>query len=76
MMEEYLLTTENLGLYSECRAFLIYMKDNHGGIFRSTVFSSLIDPEKELKIIRQSIKEKSLQQNDSKIPVSKRFSCL
>ena len=64
-MEEYLLLTDNIGLYSECRAFLVYTKENYGGIFRLTVFSSLLDPEKELKIIQQSIKKRSY-----KIPVS------
>ncbi len=52
-MEECLLTSENIGLYSECRVFLIYIKENHGGIFRSAVFSSLVDPEKKLKIIKE-----------------------
>ncbi len=66
MMEEYLLLSENLALYSEYRAFLIYIKENHGGIFRLAVFSSLMDPEKKLKII----KEKLIQQNDSRIRVS------
>ncbi len=47
------LTIENITLYNECRAFLIYMKENHGGIFRLTMFSSLIDPEKQLKIIKE-----------------------
>jgi len=66
MMEEYLLASENFTLYNECRAFLIYIKENHGGIFRLTIFSSLIDPEKKLKII----KEKFIQQNNSRIRVS------
>lgn len=65
-MEDRLLTSENLGLYSECRAFLIYIKENYGGIFRLTVFSALIDPEKQL----QSIKE---HQNENKITVSQFF---
>ncbi len=61
MIEEYLLS-ENLALYNECRTFLIYMKENHGGIFRLAVFSSLIDPEKKLKIIKQKF--------DSRVRVS------
>ncbi len=67
MMEEYLLLSENLALYSEYRAFLIYIKENHGGIFRLAIFSSLIDPERKLKIARQ---------NDNRIRVSCRFSLL
>ena len=66
MMEGDLLAAENISLYSECRMFLIFMKENHGGIFRSTVFSVLIDPEKKLKLM----KEKLIQQNDSRIRVS------
>jgi hypothetical protein len=65
-MEEYLLTTENFVLFSECRAFLIYMKENHGGIFRLTMFSALLDPEKQLKTIR-------VQRNSSRIQVSDVF---
>ncbi|CAF3964235.1 unnamed protein product, partial [Rotaria sp. Silwood2] len=70
-MEEYLLTPENVILYSECRAFLIYIKENHGGIFRLALFSSLIDPEKKLQILRQTIKDKLIQQNDSRIKISR-----
>ena len=66
-MEEYLLMTENLALYSECRAFLIYIQQNHGGIFRLATFSSLIDPEKKLKILKQ----KFHQQNSNRIRVNK-----
>ena len=53
-MDEYLLASENMTLYSECRAFLIYMKENHGGTFRVTLFSSLIDPEKKLKTMQMA----------------------
>jgi hypothetical protein len=67
MMGTSLLSSENVTLYSECRSFLIYMKDNHGGIFRLAIFSSLIDPERKLKIARQ---------NDNRIRVSCRFSLL
>jgi hypothetical protein len=42
------------------------MKENHGGIFRSAIFSALIDPEKKLKIMR----EKFIQQKESRIGVS------
>ncbi|CAF3405487.1 unnamed protein product [Rotaria sp. Silwood1] len=69
-MEEYLLTSENVVLYCECRALLIYVKENHGGIFRLAVFSSLMDPEKKLKTLRQTIKDKFIQQNDSKISLN------
>jgi hypothetical protein len=62
-MEEYLLMAENFILYSECRAFLIYMKENHGGIFRLTIFSALLDPEKQLKLIK-------VQKHESRIQVS------
>jgi hypothetical protein len=63
LMEEYLLMAENFILYSECRAFLIYMKENHGEIFRLTIFSALLDPEKQLKMIK-------IQKTDSQIRVS------
>ncbi|UJR20708.1 hypothetical protein I4U23_023829 [Adineta vaga] len=63
LMEKQLFTSENTALYNECRAFLIYMKENHGGIFRSAVFSSLIDPERKLKISRQLIRDKKISTN-------------
>ncbi|CAF0992403.1 unnamed protein product [Rotaria sordida] len=53
MMKEYLLGSENVALYGECRAFLTCIKENHGGIFRLVVFSSLLDPEKRLKTLKQ-----------------------
>jgi hypothetical protein len=53
MMKEYLMSSENVALYGECRAFLTCIKENHGGIFRLVVFSSLLDPEKKLKSLRQ-----------------------
>ena len=53
MMEEYLMSSENVALYGECRAFLTYIKENYGGIFRLVVFSSLLDPEKKLKMFKQ-----------------------
>ena len=53
MMKEYLMSSENVALYGECRAFLSCIKENHGGIFRLVVFSSLLDPEKKLKTIQQ-----------------------
>ena len=53
MMKEYLLSSENVALYGECRAFLTCIKENHGGIFRLVVFSSLLDPEKKLKTLQQ-----------------------
>ncbi len=65
-MEESILNMENMVLYSECRVFFIFMKENHGGIFRSAIFSALIDPEKKLKIMR----EKLIQQKESRIRVS------
>ncbi|CAF4395522.1 unnamed protein product, partial [Didymodactylos carnosus] len=34
MMKEYLMSSENVALYGECRAFLTCVKENHGGIFR------------------------------------------
>jgi hypothetical protein len=52
-MKEYLMSSENVALYGECRAFLTCIKENHGGIFRLVVFSSLLDPEKKLKSIQQ-----------------------
>ncbi|UJR28934.1 hypothetical protein I4U23_010152 [Adineta vaga] len=53
MMKEYLMSSENVALYGECRAFLSCIKENHGGIFRLVVFSSLLDPEKKLKAFQQ-----------------------
>ncbi len=53
MMKEYLMSSENVALYGECRAFLTCIKENHGGIFRLVVFSSLLDPEKKLKTLQQ-----------------------
>ncbi|CAF4726018.1 unnamed protein product, partial [Rotaria socialis] len=53
MMKEYLMSSENVALYGECRAFLTCIKENHGGIFRLVVFSSLLDPEKKLKALKQ-----------------------
>lgn len=53
MMKEYLMSSENVALYGECRAFLTCIKENHGGIFRLVVFSSLLDPEKRIKVLRQ-----------------------
>jgi hypothetical protein len=53
MMKEYLMSSENVALYGECRAFLTCIKENHGGIFRLVVFSSLLDPEKKLKALEQ-----------------------
>ncbi|CAF0895311.1 unnamed protein product [Rotaria sp. Silwood1] len=53
MMKEYLLSSENVALYGECRAFLTCIKENHGGIFRLVVFSSLLDPEKKFKTLKQ-----------------------
>lgn len=47
------MSSENVALYGECRAFLTCIKENHGGIFRLVVFSSLLDPEKKLKAIQQ-----------------------
>ena len=38
MMKEYLMSSENVALYGECRAFLTCIKENHGGIFRLVVF--------------------------------------
>jgi hypothetical protein len=52
-MKEYLMSSENVALYGECRAFLTCIKENHGGIFRLVVFSSLLDPEKKLKALQQ-----------------------
>jgi hypothetical protein len=52
-MKEYLMSSENVALYGECRAFLTCIKENHGGIFRLVVFSSLLDPEKKLKSLQQ-----------------------
>ena len=52
-MKEYLMSSENVALYGECRAFLTCIKENHGGIFRQVVFSSLLDPEKKLKTLQQ-----------------------
>ncbi|CAF4335539.1 unnamed protein product, partial [Adineta steineri] len=66
IMGKSLLTADNMHLYIECRAFLMFMKENHGGIFRLTVFSSLIDPEKKIKIMRDSIKPRI----DNKIRIS------
>ncbi|CAF4405558.1 unnamed protein product, partial [Adineta steineri] len=43
----------DVALYGECRAFLTCIKENHGGIFRLVVFSSLLDPEKKLKTFQQ-----------------------
>lgn len=45
---------ENITLYSECRAFFLYMKEHHGGIFRSAIFSALIDSEKAMKTHREN----------------------
>lgn len=53
MMKEYLMSSENVALYGECRAFLSCIKENHGGIFRLVVFSSLLDAEKKLKSVQQ-----------------------
>lgn len=52
-MKEYLMSSENVALYGECRAFLTCIKENHGGIFRLVVFSSLLDSEKRIKPLRQ-----------------------
>ena len=30
MMKEYLMSSENVALYGECRAFLTCIKENHG----------------------------------------------
>ncbi|CAF0812442.1 unnamed protein product, partial [Didymodactylos carnosus] len=49
VMKEYLMSSENVGLYSECRAFLTCVKENHGGIFRLVAFSSLLDSAKKIK---------------------------
>ncbi|CAF3896352.1 unnamed protein product [Rotaria sp. Silwood1] len=49
MMKKYLMSSENVALYCECRAFLTCIKENHGEIFRVVAFSSLLDPEKNLK---------------------------
>ncbi|CAF1499533.1 unnamed protein product, partial [Adineta ricciae] len=57
MMREYLMSSENVALYGECRAFLTCIKENHGGIFRLVVFSSLLDPEKKLKTLQQQQQE-------------------
>lgn len=62
MMKEYLMSSENVALYGECRAFLTCIKENHGGIFRLVIFSSLLDPEKKLKAYQQqesNLKSKS-----------------
>lgn len=69
-MQGYLLALENMHLYGESRAFLTYIKEHHGGIFRQALFSSLIDPEKKLRILKQSLKETSTQHNESKMRVS------
>lgn len=53
LQDKYRSTAENITLYSECRAFLLYMKEHHGGIFRSATFSALIDSEKALKNNRE-----------------------
>lgn len=53
MMREYLMSSENVALYGECRAFLTCIKENHGGIFRLVVFSALLDPEKKIKTLQQ-----------------------
>lgn len=58
MMKEYLMSSENVALYGECRAFLTCIKENHGGIFRLVVFSSLLDPEKKLKAYQQELNPK------------------
>ncbi|CAF1372114.1 unnamed protein product [Adineta ricciae] len=63
LMEKQLLSSENTALYNECRAFLIYVKQNHGGVFRSAVFSSLIDPERKLKPLRQSNNDRKVMKN-------------
>jgi len=57
-IEDYLFSIENHSLFNECRAFIFYMKENHGGIFRSAIFSSLIESEKKLS--REQIDEELL----------------
>ncbi|CAF3351408.1 unnamed protein product [Rotaria sp. Silwood2] len=36
MMKKYLMSSENVALYGECRAFLTCIKKNHREIFRVT----------------------------------------
>ena len=67
MMKEYLMSSENVALYGECRAFLTCIKENHGGIFRLVVFSSLLDPEKKLKTIQQQELNSGVKSKNSHI---------
>ena len=67
MMREYLMSSENVALYGECRAFLTCIKENHGGIFRLVVFSSLLDPEKKLKTLQQQQQQQQQQEGMTKV---------
>lgn len=57
-IERLLMNGRNIFLYGECRAFLLFVKENHGGIFRSVIFSSLIDPQRKFRA-EQKIRQKN-----------------
>lgn len=68
-LEKYLLHTKNVTVYGECRAFLLYLKETHGSIFRSLIFSSLLDPQRKLQA-QQSSEEKSVRIPHQEIKVT------
>jgi hypothetical protein len=52
-MDKDLLHMKNTSVYNECRMFCLYVKECHGGIFRSLIFSALIDPQRKLQVERE-----------------------
>ena len=40
---KYLKTQESISLYSDLRAFMAYVKETHGGVFRRVALSSILD---------------------------------
>ena len=71
-MEKYLLHMKNVTLYGESRAFLLYLKETHGSIFRSLIFSALLDPQRKLQA-QQSSEEKSVRIMHQEIKVTTEF---
>ena len=57
-IEKTLFHPKNINLYAEARAFFLYIKEQHGGILRSIIFSPLIDPQRKLKVQGELLKNK------------------
>jgi hypothetical protein len=60
-LENEFSLTKNPSLYADSRAFLLYIKEMHSGVFRSLIFSSMIDSQRYVKQRQQFLHDQSLE---------------